>query len=119
MRPLLLAERAERSGTTLGRQPIQVGLPCPPIVGKEPDRLLWRHHPDRNSALSAVTELRRADQLHLAVAVQAVIVGVGLVWPVGTGSPGMAMQDCERGVAQQPSRSIGPQVAWVVPNRAG
>jgi hypothetical protein len=77
-------------------EPIQVGIPCPALAGKERDRLIWWHHLDGNGALGAVMELGRADQLHLAIAVQAVVVGVRLVRPIGTSSPGVAAQHRER-----------------------
>jgi hypothetical protein len=47
-------------------------------AGKERRRSSWRHHLDGNDALGAVMELWRADQLHLAIAVQAVEVGIRL-----------------------------------------
>jgi hypothetical protein len=51
----------------LGREPVEVGLPCPALAGKKRHRFLRWHHLDGDGALWAVAELRWANQFHFAI----------------------------------------------------
>ena len=89
-------------GVPRGGEPIEVRLPCMAFAGKERRRRSWRHHLDGNDALGAVMELWRADQLHLAIAVQAVEVGIRQMRPIWRRGAGVAAQQGERGICEQP-----------------
>jgi hypothetical protein len=55
----VLSSRLGSCRAPLSSEPIQVGIPCPALAGKERDRLIWWHHLDGNGALGAVMELGR------------------------------------------------------------